>query len=199
MLARWFDRSGIGQVVAPDEKIALEPIPPEGAAPFWNFVAPDPIYDQLVQSHIKKPPAEAFRNDVPFVGVGPTTPVNGGRDEYAIRTPSDSASFQRLTSSELDGLVLSAAKDTAYSMTSPVDTKGSRDKMFRLCGSAKPLNEQLQKRLRKQFEKTPSLLQALFWGNTSPMDIPHSWPRRMQITSLRLKLFSKWHLHQKQF
>jgi serine/threonine protein phosphatase PrpC len=58
MLARWFDRSGIGQFLAPDEKAAkVRPFSEndEAKAPLWQILAPDPNFAPK-----QAPPAGVF-------------------------------------------------------------------------------------------------------------------------------------------
>jgi serine/threonine protein phosphatase PrpC len=93
--------------------------------------------------------------------VGPTPTANRPNDEQMrmLRTPSPSHP-PNLSSSELEALVLCAAKETAVSMNSPPHLKEARDKVFRLCGSQKPINDKLAKRLKNLLIKDPSLIHA---------------------------------------
>ncbi|MGK3751836.1 MAG: hypothetical protein ACI8RD_004139, partial [Bacillariaceae sp.] len=44
MIARWFDRSGIGQKLAPDSKADPVSEDDESRSNFWALVAPDPKF-----------------------------------------------------------------------------------------------------------------------------------------------------------
>ena len=44
MLSRWLDR-GLGQIIAPDDRIASAEQPPEASSDFWSTVAPDPVWE----------------------------------------------------------------------------------------------------------------------------------------------------------
>ena len=175
MLARWFDRSGIGQYIAPDENAAKEPIPDEASGAFWQFVAPDPNFAPPAA-----PPREAFllapmasgqvlcehcsrwtnvqtsRNVTERSAVASTPTTSKSAYPEQLFTPSPT----RNHSSETETLVLSAAKDTAFSMSSPPNLREARDKVFRLCGSQKALKDSLLKKLRNLLKKDPSLIHA---------------------------------------
>lgn len=179
MLARWFDRDGIGQYLAPDEKAAKLAVKEEARATFWQVVAPDPNFTEK-----QAPPQGAFAmlpdnpnqvrcmhchrwTDTPN-GAGspnkseskfPETPRQTRPNSFT--TPNTRYKTPKETiDEEVNQLVLSAAKETAASMTSPSHIRDARDKIFRLCGSAKPLNDKLLKRLRIAFKKNPALLSS---------------------------------------
>eukprot|EP00980_Cylindrotheca_fusiformis_P024260 scaffold11680_cov142-Cylindrotheca_fusiformis.AAC.18 len=177
MLAHWFDRSGIGQFLAPDERAKKEAVKEDADASFWQIVAPDPNF-----AAPKGPPETAFAlcpdhpNQVLCVHCNrwtdaSKTPVRSAAEEAetpvktpemqateGVFTPPTRSQYRRASSrDDLSNLVLSAARETATSMTSPGHIREARDKVFRFCGSSKPLNDKLAKRLRNIFKKNPSL------------------------------------------
>jgi serine/threonine protein phosphatase PrpC len=188
MLARWFDRNGIGQILAPDENVAKEPVPDEAKSAIWQILAPDPNFTPPPQV----PPRDAFLNMPTSEGqvicmhcnkwtsvgtprrdsAGVSTPVSTPQ----IKTPSaqslftPSPSMRRAEKSRLEYLVLSAARETTASMVSPPQVREAREKVFRLCGSSKPISDKLQKRLRNLIKKNPTLIhaRATDLGQTAP-------------------------------
>ena len=196
MLGRWFERSGIGQFVAPDERLAKEPIPEEGNSSIWQFLAPDPEFASKFETKAKVPPSAAFppppsisneygssvrcihcNKFTPFPGNhGPpdsstpstltNTPTKSGNG-VVPRTPSAPTSssrpeFPHLT--EVDMLVLSAAKDTTASFNSPPDARDIANKALRFCASAKALNPAMQGKLRKLLKKHPVAMKTRATG-----------------------------------
>ena len=179
MLARWFDRNGIGQYLAPDEKAAQSPQGDERfSGSFWQFVAPDENFKQ------KAPPQSAFMpcpdhsNQVLCMHCNRWTDV-ARKDESSsstAKTPETKKSSVPSSNSsdlftppnptyaskehDLGDLVLSAAKETAVSMASPPQAQELRDKVFRLCGSQKEINDKLAKRLRNMLKKNPALVSS---------------------------------------
>jgi hypothetical protein len=181
MLSRWFERGNIGQILAPDEKVAQRSNPDEASSLFWQIVAPDPNYrtNQSQQSK-RAPPAVAFKLNskerCQCVHCGQWTPicleeVVGSPSTPASKTPrtptpATSERYQEKLS-EVERQVLKAAKDTAVCMISP--QKKSRSKVFQWCASTKPLKETLQEKLREKL-RDPTLLEArsTHMGNQVP-------------------------------
>eukprot|EP00545_Synedropsis_sp_CCMP1620_P006867 CAMPEP_0119005850 /NCGR_PEP_ID=MMETSP1176-20130426/1960_1 /TAXON_ID=265551 /ORGANISM="Synedropsis recta cf, Strain CCMP1620" /LENGTH=713 /DNA_ID=CAMNT_0006957703 /DNA_START=60 /DNA_END=2201 /DNA_ORIENTATION=- len=197
MLGHWLER-GLGQILAPDEKIAAQPKEEEANASFWSFVAPDPVWeasqhgpkkkgaDNVVQASPRKelkrqgsvPPPSAF---------GLTTPPGCPKEVVCqhchhvtpvIVAPS-TPNVHQVSSykpppiefmSPLEKQVLVAAKGTAASILSPSYVTDTRNKVFRLCASSKPLQEKLLQRLRKFLVNDPDLLasRASNMGNLVP-------------------------------
>ena len=137
MLARWLDR-GLGQLLAPDERIAKEPTIPEANSTIWQFLAPDPVYQSTVQGSERVPPPAAFLS--PVASVTPTRP--GSDDDYVMQTPSNSYHTPP-SHGEVEGRVLSGAKDTAYCETAPAEMKKNWDKVLRMCANLKPVRANL--------------------------------------------------------
>lgn len=188
MLARWLDR-GLGQIVAPDERVAAEPKQEEANASFWRMVAPDPVWEASqhgpatlanktpARTHNRQgsvPPAAAFSlasppemptevvcrhcHRVTPVIIHPSTP----RGDHEGEIPE----FM----SPLEKQVLAAAKGTAESILSPSYVTDTRNKVFRLCASCKPLQDKLLQKLQKILQQDPSLLssRASSMGNLVP-------------------------------
>jgi serine/threonine protein phosphatase PrpC len=198
MLARWLDREGLGQILAPDETAAKKPVPEEGYSFFWQLVAPDPRFQSRSEppASAKGPPPSAFWPSVQDpsgkqvqcmhckqwtpISIGdtaaaPTTTTTTSHEDNILRTPMTPPVFAATSSSssnrsELEDLVMLAAKDTAVSMNSPSAVAETRNKVFRLCGSTKPLNEKLVHRLRNILTRDPSLIhaRATHLGNLVP-------------------------------
>ena len=188
MLASWLER-GLGQILAPDVKVAEQPELTEAASSFWTMVAPDPKWEASVhgasvhgppdmltpginkpniartlsvppQSAFLSPAHAAMPTQVRCVHCHAMTPVN-----HVDPSTPDYHSMPNSSSGKdpidlLDRKVLSAAKETAFSLASPPNVVESRNKVFRLCASSKPLNEKLLSRLSKLLEKDNALLQA---------------------------------------
>ena len=205
MLARWFDRSGIGQYLAPDENAAkVRPVTEndEGRAPLWQLLAPDPNFVSK-----QPPPVGAFPPHLQqqqdgqtkqvlcehcnqWTRVGPGTPstttttttttsnTNGvnqttpqrqqtPNDLFKTPSPQDgtttttaSAAVVDPITADLHARVLSAAKNTALSFTSPKKFTEGRDQVFRICSNPNPINTKIAKRLRKALTNDPALLTA---------------------------------------
>jgi serine/threonine protein phosphatase PrpC len=70
----------------------------------------------------------------------------------------------------LEKKVISAARETAFSLSSPPNVVETRNKVFRLCASSNPLNDKLLQRLSKLLEKDMTLLhaRAAHLGNLVP-------------------------------
>jgi serine/threonine protein phosphatase PrpC len=196
MLAHWFTRSGIGQLVAPDPNIAQNP-PPDDSEDLLQFFAPDP---NVAPSNA--PPSSAFRNGGSFpqqvqcqhcqkwtsvavsspasnppVASTPSNRTSGARSmETPFMTPTPSkknsgSMFSPPTGakSNVEHLVLSAARDTARATFSPPPYQKSRDKVFRFCTTIK-MDNKLATRLQKILTKDPSLLhaRAIHMGQQAP-------------------------------
>ncbi|CAJ1940376.1 unnamed protein product [Cylindrotheca closterium] len=181
MLARWFDRDGIGQYLAPDENAAKQVVKEEARATFWQIVAPDPKFSER-----QAPPQDAFAmlpgspNQIRCMHCHRWTDISkGAGSENKGETPGKVPETPKQTSAnsfttpkkqyktpkdkideEINALVLSAAKETAASMTSPSHIREARDKIFRICGCQKPISDKITKRLRNSFKKNPKLLSS---------------------------------------
>lgn len=164
MLARWFDRNGIGQYLAPDEK-ATKDVEDNATGTFWQIVAPDPNFQAAAPPG---PPTIASgqvlcehchrwtSTGTPRASTPPSQTQKSDPQQLFTPTPTKpSRNFS--SSSSLEGLVMSAAKSTAISMSSPQE---ARNKVFRFCGSSKALNDKMLKRLRNLLQKDPSLAHA---------------------------------------
>lgn len=166
MLSSWFER-GLGQIVAPDEKAKSCTKEDRDEEGFWSVVAPD---NRTPQEKRVGPPPSAFLSPLPasnnssmdqvqcvnchqMTPVAPSTPSLN----VAMTTTPEIVSTQN---NALDGKVLSAAKDTAESMISPPAITDTRNKVFRLCASSKPLAPKLCKRLRRLLKEDPSLVES---------------------------------------
>ncbi len=140
MLARWFERSGIGQVLAPDPNAAPVSEDMESRSEVWQFLAPD---ENFVDP--KAPPSEIFppklegRTPSPGSNPYPETP----------KTP-DTASVSNSSNehADRDARVLSACVDTSKFMRSPMPERKLNDKFLRFCGSTKPLQKKLLKKMK---------------------------------------------------
>lgn len=186
MLAHWFTR-GIGQLVAPDERIAQHP-PPDDDSDIWQFLAPDPniapptvppASPQQVQcQHCHKwtaigAPVAASNPAAAAATATASTPANRTL-AMPFMTPSPTNNHRPGTGSvmfspEVDRLTLSAARATASAQFSPPLYQKLRDKVFRFCTTVK-MDDKLATRLRKILIKDPSLLhaRALHLGQQAP-------------------------------
>lgn len=202
MLARWLNRNGIGQFLAPDENAAQDPPPDEARADIWQILAPDPKFAppqpppaeifagegrQVLCSHcnrwtsvdgprysspVKSPPSrQPEPND--RVSGADNNGGNNGSSRSMFFTPSPTKPYpdRPISSdgglalpdpvqSDVNRLVLDAAKETALSAFSPPQVQQTRDKLFRLCASINPLSDKLLKRISKTLTKDPTLLKA---------------------------------------
>jgi serine/threonine protein phosphatase PrpC len=194
MLAHWLDR-GLGQILAPDENIAKQPKEDEANASFWQFVAPDPVWEAS-QHGLKKEDAASPRKELKRQGSVPppsafalSTPPGCPKEVVCqhcrhmtpvIVAPS-TPDVHQITGnkaplppmefmSPLEKGVLVAAKATAESMMSPKYRTELRNKVFRLCASSKPLQPKLLERLQKWLENDSSLLSSrcTSMGNLCP-------------------------------
>ena len=170
-------RSTFWQIVAPDPNFSPVQVktPPSSA-----FSHPPPNTGQVKCTHCQKwTTTETWRassaseqvetsssssctsahEDQQPVAPTPTADRTNDDQMSMLRTPSPSHP-PTLSSSELEALVLCAAKETAMSMNSPPHLKEARDKVFRLCGSQKSINDKLAKRLKNLLVKDPSLIHA---------------------------------------
>lgn len=162
MISSWFERGGLGQILAPDEKAKSASEQDEQREfGFWQIVAPP------AESHNPvAPPASAFLSPVPsssdevqcvnchkWTPVAPSTPSPRG-----IMTTAENPSNH--TPSALDCLVLSAAKETAQSTISPPPVADARNKVFRMCASSKPLTDKNAKKLQRWLTNDPKLAHA---------------------------------------
>ena len=167
MLASWFER-GLGQIVAPDDKAPVSSNEDDDG--FWNVVAPK--MEQEDRERRDGPPPSASLSPLPpgtskvqcvhchnWTPVAPKTP-----------SPRDSTPLSEGTPSTLNGLVLSAAKETAESMISPPAVAEARNKVFRLCASSQPLSDKLCHRLKRLIQQDPALItaRASHFGNLVP-------------------------------
>lgn len=179
MLAHWFDRNGIGQFLAPDEKAAAGEAKEDVGTSFWQIVAPDPKFavpkappkgafamcpdhpNQVLCMHCKRwtdtstTPSSGATKDPQTPAM---TPTNNQSNPQGLFTPPPSQYKTTNDRNDINKFVLSAAKETAASMTSPPHIRDSRDKVFRFCGSSKALNDKMAKRLRNLFKKHPFLV-----------------------------------------
>ena len=192
MLARWIDR--IGEYVAPDENFTT--VVQDDFLLAWIAPPPPPQDAFLAQNNKQPPPQDAFAllpdnpnqircmhchrwtdvpnkagpvNDVGTPGKAPATPQRLPTNVFVTpklhhKPPGET------TEETLNDLIITASKDTAASMVSPPHIRELRDKVFRLCGSTKPLNDKLSNKLRNILKKNPSLLKcrATGLGNLVP-------------------------------
>ena len=153
MLARWFDRSGIGQVLAPDPDAAPVSENDECRSAVWQFLAPDDNF-----APPKAPPSEIFPPKLPSVEF-PETPREA--TATATTTPRTPAAAVSETSSnnddnsggdDLNERVLSACRDTSMYMRSPMARRKVHDKFLRLCASTKQLAPKMMVKMRTMVE-----------------------------------------------
>lgn len=185
MLARWLDRDGIGQILAPDEKAAKQPVSDESRSSIWQFLAPDANFAPSVPP--PAPPSGAFLSGggtlkgdglVQCIHCSGWTPVGNTPHKApnaVVGTPKAASTAatpfqtppphgyggdqqQQLPGSTVESLVVSAAKDTAKGMTSPSLRLRECDKIFRFCANAAKFDAKLAKKLRNLLVKDLSLL-----------------------------------------
>lgn len=137
MLARWFDRSGIGQVLAPDAEATPVSENDESRSAVWQFLAPD---DKFAPS--KAPPPEVFPPAIRSVK-SVSSPENLPQTP---RTPGPGS--ENDDDDDLNSRVLSACRDTSKYMMSPLLERKSHEMFLRFCGSTKALNPKLLKKMR---------------------------------------------------
>ncbi len=159
MLARWFDRSGIGQFLAPDERVAQQSPPDEARSEIWQILAPDPNFVPP-QSPVPVANGQVQCQTCGALTNAANTPAKKTTPETPFMTPSPSQHRPFSTRNEhVERLVVSAATETARATFSPPLLQKLRDKAFRLCATVK-MDDKLAKRLRTLLLKDPSLLQA---------------------------------------
>jgi len=141
MLARWFDRSGIGQMLAPDPDAAPVSENDECRSVVWQFLAPDDNF-----APPKAPPREIFPPRISSVGSDLSTNV-----PQTPRTPAPTETDDG--GDDLNSRVLSACRDTSMFMASPAPERKTNDKFLRFCASTKALNDKLMKKMRSMVTK----------------------------------------------
>eukprot|EP00531_Pseudo-nitzschia_arenysensis_P009678 CAMPEP_0116147886 /NCGR_PEP_ID=MMETSP0329-20121206/18021_1 /TAXON_ID=697910 /ORGANISM="Pseudo-nitzschia arenysensis, Strain B593" /LENGTH=706 /DNA_ID=CAMNT_0003643899 /DNA_START=98 /DNA_END=2218 /DNA_ORIENTATION=+ len=138
MLARWFDRSGIGQLLAPDPDAAPVSENDECRSDVWQYLAPDDNF-----SDPKAPPSEIFPPQIqPSPNSFPETPKNSSANN------NNNNNIMEEEEDDMNARVLSACRDTNKFMRSPMPERKRHDKFLRLCASTKPLNKKLVAKMR---------------------------------------------------
>lgn len=154
MLARWFDRSGIGQILAPDPDAAPVSEYDESRSTVWQLLAPDDNF-----APPKAPPAEVFPPKLPSPSIGNDAQWSGAKEKEKLQktpqTPTDDGALfhndendDHSDSYDLNSRVLSACRDTSMFMRSPMLERKTNDKFLRFCASTTPLSKKLLKRMR---------------------------------------------------
>jgi len=130
MIARWFDRSGIGQFVAPDSEAESVSENDESSSQFWNLVAPDPKFTSSVPT-IDSPTRFSSKDRNVFCNhcskwtatdLVATQPGNTSKDSQVncLSTPKQQKSMSSTDMiSDVHDRVLSACIDTSNAMRSP--------------------------------------------------------------------------------
>ena len=193
MLGRWLQRGRIGQILAPDPNIQKQDEKAEQsefAGGVWNVIAPDPNFTASTVSS----PTDS--RDVNKSSINNNNDNNNshnrindetmssnhsGSDDYNdvdsdIFTPSKDQQQTPKTPStpssndNIEKLVLSAAKDLATCVASPIAIWEDHKKLFNFCASTTSLSEKQLKRVKKMFKKDPSLamVRASKMGNLVP-------------------------------
>eukprot|EP00536_Pseudo-nitzschia_multiseries_P006378 jgi/Psemu1/286428/fgenesh1_pg.134_\ len=178
MLARWFERSGIGQALAPDPDAKPVEDFEEARSEIWQLLAPDDKFApprappdgsfppsstrdgkvQCVHCHRWTPSiadgsAPATIETIVPESPGPATNTNlNHRVPQTPQTPSNGGDNNNNDNSELHSRVLSACRDTSRFMKSPKLERQNNDKFLRLCSSTQPLLPKLLKRMRTMVE-----------------------------------------------
>jgi serine/threonine protein phosphatase PrpC len=169
----WFAR--IGQVLAPDKNYNADESAQEKDS-IWHILAPDPNFihpggeggndSATLKSHTRsadssmRSPGTAQGssdpNSAPLYtpspyrskGFNPSTPLS-------LQTPRCTTPY---SNSDVERRVVSAAKDRAAAMTSPIAVLKSAGSVFRICKNSTALSPKLQETLRKAITKDPSVL-----------------------------------------
>lgn len=181
MLARWFDRSGIGQFVAPDSEAESVSENDESSSHFWNLVAPDPKFTSSVPT-IDSPTRFSSKDRNVFckhcskwtaTDLVATQPGNTSKDSQVncLSTPKQQKSMSSTDMiSDVHDRVLSACIDTSNAMRSPPIEKNINGRFLRMCGSVTIMSDKVETKFRKLINKKPHLLRirATNLGETAP-------------------------------
>uniref|UniRef100_A0A7S4AI21 PPM-type phosphatase domain-containing protein n=1 Tax=Pseudo-nitzschia australis TaxID=44445 RepID=A0A7S4AI21_9STRA len=174
MLARWFDRSGIGQAMAPDPDARQVSENDEPRSQIWQILAPDERF-----APTPTPPDGAFasrfggvrdQSNHPYKNGGGDkkvqcvhchnwTPVNCDATIETIvpaspaapqtpKTPTNTNTNSNNDDDDLNARVLSACRHTSMFMKSPKFERQINDKFLRLCSSTQPLKARFIKKMR---------------------------------------------------
>mmetsp|Transcript_3098 Transcript_3098/g.8402 ORF Transcript_3098/g.8402 Transcript_3098/m.8402 type:complete len:692 (+) Transcript_3098:343-2418(+) len=143
MLARWFDRSGIGQLLAPDPNADPVSENDEPHSAVWQFLAPDDNFGPP-----RAPPPEVFPPQPRSKVL--ETPRGTPRTPLASVTTDDDDSNDG--GDDLNARVLSACRDTSMFMRSPMPKRKVHDKFLRICASTKDLPPKMMVKMRSMVE-----------------------------------------------
>jgi len=148
MLSRWLQRGGIGQILAPDPSIKEEEETAERSefvGGVWNIIAPDPNFTTKTKTDT--------HSDIH------ATP---NQRTIFMSPPSSSSPIQNSTAetSNVESLVLYAAKDLASCVASPPPVWEEHKKLFNFCASTTALSEKQLRKVSRMLKKDPSLANA---------------------------------------
>lgn len=178
MLARWFERSGIGQRLAPDPD--AEPVSEndESRSQIWQILAPDENF-----APPKAPPSGTFppatgnqtQQDgkvicihchkwtdvggaapamIETIPASPRAEVDSKSTGIAPQTPRTPVGMgDTVDDVDLNERVLSACRDTSMFMKSPKLERKSNDGFLRICSSTATLSKKLSEKLQSMVEK----------------------------------------------
>ncbi len=156
MLTRWLERSGIGQFLAPDENAAPVNENDEAKSVVWQYLAPDENF-----SDPTPPPLESFpptieestaeiNSSTKTPKATTTLPVDAFGTPFHPQTPRTPATA--INEDDLNNKVMSACRDTAASLRSPMPERKINEKFLRLCGNTLKLQPKSLKRMRAMIE-----------------------------------------------
>ena len=169
MLSRWLQRSGVGQMLAPDSNVKEEEESAERnefAGGVWSLVAPDPNFqspEPLVNAPTSKSEDRAqAASDDPYqqknvLVPNYQTPQKNNPSEPTFLSPSSS---QIVVSQKVERLVLSAAKDLTFSMLSPPKVWEDTKTFLSYCACSTKLDEKKLKKVKRMLKKDPTLCKA---------------------------------------
>mmetsp|Transcript_22625 Transcript_22625/g.25220 ORF Transcript_22625/g.25220 Transcript_22625/m.25220 type:complete len:714 (+) Transcript_22625:85-2226(+) len=187
MIAQWFDRSGFGQLVAPDSNADPVSENDESQSTFWNVVAPDPKFTPSTQPNVLTGPSSTSgtmnksekkvlcthcKKLTNMKSIGPSPGTTAKELELdGLFTPSrEKMNNPNDTMGDVNDRVLSACRDTSKYMRSPKLERKLNEKFLRICSSTKPITKKLETTLRKMIKKHPCLfrVRATKLGETAP-------------------------------
>ena len=183
LLGRILERTGLSEVLAPVERppaqkpaTGLEggiqsPGHPVVAEP-GNTIQAE-TEDRVPPSSAFPPPADQVASSISIdtvqcIHCKKFTPLAGAPPSSSpttITTPTKTGTIVPSSSQgshlvDVDMQVLSAARETSEYINSPPDVVGNAAKLFRFCGSSKPLNDCMKAKMKKLLKKNPNLLNA---------------------------------------
>jgi len=187
MIAQWFDRSGFGQLVAPDSNADPVSENDESQSQFWNLVAPDPKFAPSTQTNVSSGPSSTSGTtnkseqkvlcthckkwtNIKSIVASPDTTTKELEFDGLITPSRKKMNNPNDMMGDVNDRVLSACRDTSKYMLSPKLERKLNERFLRICGSTKPIKKKLETTFRNLIKKQPYLfrVRATKLGETAP-------------------------------